>query len=120
MKTEAYINKIIEDTGLSRTDIQSLVEEKKEELKGLISDEGALFVIAKELGVDVTSESKELLNEIELNISDIILNMKNIVIVGRIKDIFHVNSFKKSSGETGHVGSFLLHDNTGDIPYFLI
>jgi len=115
MKTEAYINKIIEDTGLSRTDIQSLVEEKKEELKGLISDEGALFVIAKELGVDVTSESKELLNEIELNISDIILNMKNIVIVGRIKDIFHVNSFKKSSGETGYVGSFLLHDNTGDI-----
>ncbi len=115
MKTEAYINKIIEDTGLSRIDIQSLVEEKKEELKGLISDEGALFVIAKELGVDVTSENKELLNEIELNISDITLNMKNIVIVGRIKDIFHVNSFNKSSGETGHVGSFLLHDNTGDI-----
>ncbi len=115
MKTEAYINKIIEDTGLSRTDIQSLVEEKKEELKGLISDEGALFVIAKELGVDVTSENKELLNDIELNISDITLNMKNIVIVGRIKDIYHVNSFNKKSGEMGHVGSFLLHDNTGDI-----
>jgi len=115
MKTEAYINKIIEDTGLSRTDIQSLVEEKKEELKGLISDEGALFVIAKELGVDVTSENKDLLNEIELNISDITLNMKNIVIVGRIKDIYNVNSFNKKSGETGHVGSFLLHDNTGDI-----
>jgi replication factor A1 len=115
MKTEAYINKIIEDTGLSRTDIQTLVEEKKEELKGLISDEGALFVIAKELGVDVTSENKELLNEIELNISDITLNMKNIVIVGRIKEIHRVNSFNKKSGETGHVGSFLLHDNTGDI-----
>jgi len=115
MKTEAYINKIIEDTGLSRTDIQSLVEEKKEELKGLISDEGALFVIAKELGVDVTSENKDLLNEIELNISDITLNMKNIVIVGRIKEIHRVNSFNKKSGETGHVGSFLLHDNTGDI-----
>ena len=115
MKTEAYINKIIEDTGLSRADIQSLVEEKKEELKGLISDEGALFVIAKELGVDVTSENKELLNDIELTISDITLNMKNIVIVGRIKDIFNVNSFNKKSGETGHVGSFLLHDNTGDI-----
>ncbi len=115
MKTEAYINKIIEDTGLSRTDIQSLVEEKKEELKGLISDEGALFVIAKELGVDVTSENKDLLNEIELNISDITLNMKNIAIVGRVKDIYHVNNFTKSSGETGHVGSFLLHDNTGDI-----
>jgi len=115
MKTEAYINKIIEDTGLSKTEIQSLVEEKKEELKGLISDEGALFVIAKELGVEVSGENQELLNEIELNISDITLNMKNIVLVGRIKDIFNLNSFKKSNGEIGYVGAFKLHDNTGDI-----
>ena len=87
MKTEAYINKIIEDTGLSKKEIQTLVEEKKEELKGLISDEGALFVIAKELGVDVASENQELLNEVELNISDITINMKNIILVGRIKEI---------------------------------
>jgi len=115
MKTEAYINKIIEDTGLSKTEIQSLVEEKKEELKGLISDEGALFVIAKELGVEVSGENQELLNEIELNISDITLNMKNIVLVGRIKDIFNLNSFNKSNGEVGYVGAFKLNDNTGDI-----
>ncbi|MHA1350070.1 MAG: DUF2240 family protein [Promethearchaeota archaeon] len=115
MKTEAYINKIIEDTGLSKKEIQSLVEEKKEELKGLISDEGALFVIAKELGVEVTSENQEILNEIELNISDITLNMKNIVLVGRIKDIFNLNSFNKSNGEVGYVGAFKLNDNTGDI-----
>ncbi|NVM19233.1 MAG: DUF2240 family protein [Candidatus Lokiarchaeota archaeon] len=115
MKTEAYIKKIIEETGLSKNEIQTLVEEKKEELKGLISEEGALFVIAKELGVDVASENQELLNEVELNISDITVNMKNIVIVGRIKDIYNVNSFNKSNGETGYVGAFLLHDNTGDI-----
>jgi len=115
MKTEAYINKIIEDTGLSKKEIQSLVEEKKEELKGLISDEGALFVIAKELGVEVSGENQELLNEIELNISDITLNMKNIVLVGRIKDVLNLNSFNKSNGEVGYVGAFKLQDNTGDI-----
>jgi len=68
MKTDAYINKIIEDTGLTKKEIQNLVEEKKAELKGLISDEGALFVIAKELGVDVKSESKDIMVDIELNI----------------------------------------------------
>jgi len=115
MKTEAYINKIIEDTGLSKKEIQTLVEEKKEELKGLISDEGALFVIAKELGVEVSGENQELLNEIELNISDITLNMKNIVLVGRIKDIFNLSSFNKKNGEVGYVGAFKLNDNTGDI-----
>ena len=66
MKTEAYINKIIEETGLTKKEIQRLVEEKKEELKGLISDEGALFIIAKELGVDVKEENKDLKSEIHL------------------------------------------------------
>jgi len=67
MKTEAYINKIIRDTGLSKKEIQTLVEEKKEELKGLISEEGALFVIAKELGVDVASEAQDY--DVELTVS---------------------------------------------------
>jgi len=114
MKTEVYINKIIEDTGLTRKEIQSLVEDKKNELKGLISDEGALFIIAKELGVDIKNENKDLLKEIEIFISDITQNMKNITLFGRIKDIYNVNSFSKNDGSKGFVGSFLLHDTTGD------
>jgi len=114
MKTEVYINKIIEDTGLTRKEIQNLVEDKKNELKGLISDEGALFIIAKELGVDIKGESKDLLKDIEIFISDITQNMKNITLYGRIKEIYKVNSFERNDGSKGYVGSFLLHDNTGD------
>ncbi|MFX0006668.1 MAG: DUF2240 family protein [Promethearchaeota archaeon] len=114
MKTEVYINKIIEDTGLTRKEIQNLVEEKKSELKGLISDEGALFIIAKELGVDIKGENKDLLKEIEIFISDITQNMKNITLYGRIKEIYNVNSFERNDGTKGYVGSFLLNDNTGD------
>jgi len=114
MKTEVYINKIIEDTGLTRKEIQNLVEDKKNELKGLISDEGALFIIAKELGVDIKGENKDLLKEIEIFISDITQNMKNITLYGRIKEIYNVNSFERNDGTKGYVGSFLLNDNTGD------
>jgi replication factor A1 len=114
MKTEVYVNKIIEDTGLTRKEIQNLVEDKKNELKGLISDEGALFIIAKELGVDIKGESKDLLKEIEIFISDITQNMKNITLYGRIKEIYNVNSFERNDGTKGYVGSFLMHDNTGD------
>ncbi|MFX1324147.1 MAG: DUF2240 family protein [Promethearchaeota archaeon] len=115
MKAEAYINKILENTGLTRKEIQDMVEEKKVELKGLISEEGALFIIARELGVDVKEENKDLLKEIDINISDITQNMKNINLTGRIKEINNVNKFNKSDGGVGYVGSFLLHDNTGDI-----
>ena len=115
MKTESYINKIIVETGLTRKEIETRVEEKKKELKGLISEEGALFVIAKELGVDVKEENKDLLKDIEINISDITPQMKNITLIGRIKEIYRVNEFKRKEGSIGHVGSFLLYDNTGDI-----
>jgi len=115
MKTEAYINKIIEDTGLTRKKIQNMVKDKKVELKGLISEEGALFIIARELGVDVKDENRDLLKDIELNVSDIKASMKNITLVGRIKEIYSINSFDRSEGDTGYVGSFLLHDHTGDI-----
>ena len=115
MKTEIYINKIIENTGLTRKEIQDMVGDKKNELKGLISEEGALFIIARELGVDVKEENKELLKDIEIFISDITHNMKNINIVGRIKDIYHINKFNKNDGGIGYVSSFFLHDNTGDI-----
>ena len=115
MKTDIYINKIIEGTGLARKEIQDLVEDKKNELKGLISDEGALFIIAKELGVDVKNENKEFLKDIEIKISDITHNMKNIMLFGRIKEIYNINNFKKKDGSDGYVGSFLLHDKSGDV-----
>ncbi|MFX1376477.1 MAG: DUF2240 family protein [Promethearchaeota archaeon] len=115
MKVEAYINKIIENTGLTRKEIQDMVEDKKKELKGLISEEGALFVIARELGVDVKEENKDLMKDFDITISDITINMKNINITGRIKEIYNASKFNKADGGIGYVGSFLLQDKTGDI-----
>jgi len=115
MKSEIYINKIIENTGLTRKEIQDMVGEKKDELKGLISEEGALFIIARELGVDVKEENKEIIKDIDILISDITPNMKNINLIGRIREIHRVNKFNKNDGGVGYVGSFLLHDKTGDI-----
>lgn len=115
LKIDIYINKIIEDTGLTKKEIQQLVTNKKDELKGLISDEGALFIIAKELGVDVKEENKDLMKDIEIYIKDIIPNMRNIVLIGRIKEIYKLSNFNRKDGSIGQVGSFLLNDNTGDI-----
>ncbi|MHA1150000.1 MAG: DUF2240 family protein [Promethearchaeota archaeon] len=118
-KINVYIQKIIKETGLTPKEIQDLVEEKKEELKGLISEEGALFVVAKELGVDVKEESQEIIKDIEINTSGISSNMKNITIIGRIKEIDEIRSFPKNDGTTGYVGSFILQDNEGEIKVIL-
>lgn len=51
VKADFYIRKIIENTGLSKKEIRQKVEEIKKQLKGLVSDEGALFIILKESDV---------------------------------------------------------------------
>lgn len=110
-----YIEKIIQRTGLSKKDIQERVEKKKQDLKGLISDEGALFIIAKELGVDIRDNKIETSDELEIHISDISLDMKNITLTGRIGKVYSVNNFTRKDGTLGLVGSFLLQDLTGQI-----
>ena len=53
-----YLDKIIEEKGLSLKEIRDLVIQKKEELKGLISDKAALFIIARELGVKLRGDEE--------------------------------------------------------------
>ena len=119
MTTEDYINKIMDETGLTPKEIQELVNEKKAELKGLISDEGALLIIAKELMVDVKTQEKEYLNEIELKVKDVSVGMKNLTLAGRINEIYKVFTFNRNDGTEGQVGSFLLDDGSGAIKVVL-
>ena len=53
MNREKYILSIIKDTGLSRGEIEEMVEEKRATLNGEISIEDALLIIIKELVVNV-------------------------------------------------------------------
>ncbi len=55
MALEKYIIRIIKATGLSRKEIWKMINYKKSELNGLISDKKALFIIAKELCVNIIS-----------------------------------------------------------------
>ena len=115
MTVETYINKIMDETGLTPKEIQDLVNKKKEEFKGLISDESALLMIAKELKVDIQTQEKEYLNEIEVKIKDISVGMKNITLIGRVNEIYKIFTFNRNDGTEGHVGSFLLNDESGAI-----
>ncbi|TFF90065.1 MAG: DUF2240 family protein [Promethearchaeota archaeon] len=107
-KFENYVNIIIERTGFSRSEILILMEEKKAELKDLISDEAALFIIAKENGININEN-------VEISIMDITQSMRTIVLYGRVKLIYPIHSFENRNGELGFFGIFILHDHTGDI-----
>ncbi|MFX1365897.1 MAG: hypothetical protein ACFFCE_17435 [Promethearchaeota archaeon] len=107
------------ELGLSEEDLNSKINEKIMEYKGYMTKEGAIYLIGKENGIDLYSSDQNIQNEINelidyndfaINISDVIEGMQNIVIEGRITDIFGLKNFTKKDNTSGIVGSFQICD----------
>src|SRR4030043_435986 len=122
---DEIIKKIVQETGMSKAEIEEKMRQKQADLKGLIKEEAALVVVAKELGVDVTPIAS--INQApksdtipHIKIKDIRPAMQNITLVGKVTQIFPVREFsKKKDGSVGKVASFILQDDTGEIRFTL-
>lgn len=118
------------DRGVSEEELKSEIHKKEKKYGGFITKEGALFLIAKEHGIQVRSNKidKEVYesyeeeidyNEFTINITDVQENMTNIVLLGKVSHIFPCNEFTRKDGTLGIVGSFLLTDMTDTIKIVL-
>jgi len=119
-RAEKIYEKLL-DLGLSEEDISSQVNEKLTEFQGFMTKEGAIYLIGKDNGIDLYSSDPQIQEEIEelidyndfmIPIANITETMSNIVIAGRITEIFGVNSFNKKDGTPGVVGSFVVCDKS--------
>ena len=50
---ETYIIEMVKQTGLSKTEIQQMMREKQSKSIEIISEKSALFLVAKELCVEI-------------------------------------------------------------------
>jgi len=107
---QQIIDKIKKETKVSEKLIKEKIATKKKELNGLVSDEGAAYIIASEMGVDILGEAKQ-----KLKIKDVLIGMRSVSITGRVLQKFDVKEFKTKAGKEGKVGSFTLADDTGQV-----
>lgn len=101
------IQRIHQEKKLSMEEISSKIKSKIEELSGLVSEEGAAHIVANELGVQIFGENK-------LKISQIMANMKDITVIGKVVNIYDTVEFQKDSNP-GKVRSVIIGDETGKI-----
>jgi ssDNA-binding replication factor A large subunit len=114
MNVEETIQKIMKIKGLTRQEINVKIEEQITELSGLIDEEGAIVIVAKNLGIDL-KENQEAANlEVDQRIETLKPRM-NASIVGRLIAIEKVRTFAKSDGTEGMLLPFVLQDTTGMI-----
>ncbi len=111
MSSDEIIEKIAEQTEASQEEISDEVEEKMDEFEGLVSEEGALHLVAKEYGVQVEKEGNK-----DLEIDNIVPDMRKVNIKARVLSILDVNTFEKEEEEEdGKVQNIVLGDDTGTV-----
>ncbi|MHA1911832.1 MAG: DUF2240 family protein [Candidatus Kariarchaeaceae archaeon] len=110
---DEIIGKIVSHSGKDHSEITQLIQEKMAELGGLLTEESAAYLIAKELGVDLshTQTSAEIP---PLQIIDLTSGLSSISITGKIMSIYGVSSFNRRDETTGHRRSIQLADKSGE------
>ncbi len=106
---EDIIAKITEVSNISETELNTKIEEKMNELSGLVSKEGAAHIIANELGVKIQEQDAG-----RLVVDKLLPGMRSVEFVGKVQKIFEIRKFDKGNRK-GQVQSIVAGDETGTI-----
>ncbi|MBY9018889.1 MAG: hypothetical protein KGD66_08665 [Candidatus Lokiarchaeota archaeon] len=112
--------------GLEDEEIEKAIQKKNREFGGFMTQEGMLFLIAKERGINIRNpdfdpevyhavEEEIDYDEFTIRVSEISEGMVNIVLLGKIIQKFKINEFVRNDGSIGMVGSFMLQDESDAI-----
>jgi len=104
---ENIIKDIVTKSGKTEKEIKTLIDAKIKKFSGLLTDQGAAFMVAKELGLKQEAG-------VESNISELEDGMKGIELSGEIKTIFPTKEFERN-GKKGKLKSLILGDETGEV-----
>lgn len=96
-------------TGKSPEEIDSMVKAKTEKFSGLLTEAGAAYMIAKELGMKTQAVMEK-----NTKISELKSGMANVNVVGAIKAVFPPKEFDKN-GRKGKLQNITLTDGTGEV-----
>lgn len=95
---------------LTQEEVLSLIEQKKKEGRGLLSDEGAARLVAEELLI--RTRGKELGR---MQVQDLVSGLNDVAISGRILLAWPPQGFQRRDGTPGRVMNLVLVDRTGRV-----
>jgi len=108
---EKVLERLVKVSGVDRAEINRRVEAKRAKLSGLISKEGALQVIAVELGVSFDNE--------KLKIDELLTGMRKVNFSGKVITIYPIRTFTQKNGDQGKVANIVVADESGNIKVVL-
>lgn len=115
---EKLVERVVRETGKSEKDIRSRMNERKDKTHGLLSDYGAIYAVAKELGVELNSDdgsgSRVVSPASLVKIKDV-KPQTPVNLVGRVKVVYSTRDFDRKDGSKGRFASLIMVDDSGEI-----
>ena len=97
---------------LSRDEILRRIEDKKRTVgAGYLTDQGALFLVAGEMGVSLRKEDASS----DLSIKDLYIGANDVTVVARVLAVYPVATFNKKDGGTGRYQRLSLFDGKNSV-----
>jgi len=105
---EELISKLLEKVPeLSRSVIEERINEKKEKIgAGYLTDQGAIFLVAADLGVSLEQSQKT-----EVAIKDLYIGAKEVTLESRVLNISPTKQFTKKDGSSFSLRTITVYDN---------
>lgn len=111
LSTAVLLEKLKEKTGKNQAELEALAREKSQRFHGLLSQEAALFLLAKEAGITVDEKPLQ-----PQPINQLQAGSTNVDVIGTVKKVFPPKEFQnKNKPGTGRKASVLIADATGEI-----
>ncbi|MEK6807683.1 MAG: hypothetical protein AABX75_01500 [Nanoarchaeota archaeon] len=105
------IARIESETSTPAAEIQNLIKAKMQALEGLVSEDGAAYIVASELGVQLFKDTRSG----AIKIKDILVGMKSVETHGKVMRAFNPTNFTGKDGQPKQVASMIIADETDQI-----
>ncbi|NHJ47689.1 MAG: DUF2240 family protein [Asgard group archaeon] len=112
MPYEEIVDKIVAESNLSKKEVIKKINDKVDELGGLITHDGAAHIIARDLEINLY-ESQQMQKPKPTKISDFMDGMNNVTVTALIKQKYEPTVFTRKDGNQGAVQNILLVDSSG-------
>jgi len=112
VRMDELLSAIADKAGLKIGEVKQRIREKQHELSGLVSEEGAAYILANELGIKTQNR---VIEAARLKIKDIMPEMRSVTTVGRVRSINGPREFTTKKGLQNKVCNLEIFDETGSI-----
>jgi len=104
---DSLLNKLLEQKPeLSKKDIEELIRRKKEKIgAGYLTDQGALFLIASDLGVPLNERLK-----VEMGLKNLYVGAREITLESRVMNVYPVKQFSRKDGSQFLLRTMTVYD----------